>query len=270
MATAGGSVPEASRDRAIVLVAESGDGAIVGYLYGTLEDMSWEDVRAGRAATSTTCGWTTTRAAVALRPRSSRAPATGSGSAARPGRGRMTASRNASAHELFRKLGFRDTMIEMTRASCPRPDWRGAPPHDCPGRSPGVTVPHIAIEPHHEHPRPGRARHARDGLGDQRRQDQPLPAEHQEERRGGSEVERPLQRWRELSHTEARSEAPAIANATCQPVAAAERRAPAASSRPTSSGGSTSHVFSGIAVALTPQLTWWSISVRDPTRAAAS
>jgi hypothetical protein len=27
----------------------------------------------------------------------------------------MTASRNASAHALFRKLGFRDTMIEMTR-----------------------------------------------------------------------------------------------------------------------------------------------------------
>ena len=107
-------VREASRDRALVLVAEGGDGAIVGYLYGTLEDMSWEDLRGpcgylhdlwvdddargGGVATALVEG-----ASDLFRERGA------------PRLVLMTASRNASAHALFRKLGFRDTMIEMTR-----------------------------------------------------------------------------------------------------------------------------------------------------------
>ena len=107
-------VRESARERALVLVAERSDGEIVGYLYGTMEGMSWEDLRGPcgylhdvwveedvrRAGAATllighACAWFKERGAprVVL----------------------MTASRNTGAHALFAKLGFRDTMIEMTR-----------------------------------------------------------------------------------------------------------------------------------------------------------
>jgi GNAT superfamily N-acetyltransferase len=107
-------VREAARERALVLVAEAPDGALVGYLYGTMEDISWEDLRgpcgylhdvfveeAARGAGVATalveraCAWFRDRGAprVVL----------------------TTATRNVPAHALFHRLGFRDTMIEMTR-----------------------------------------------------------------------------------------------------------------------------------------------------------
>jgi ribosomal protein S18 acetylase RimI-like enzyme len=105
---------EAARERALVLVAERADGALVGYLYGALEDVSWEDLRGP-------CGylhdvWVEEEARHA-------GVATGlveHACARFKERGAprvvlMTASRNASAHALFSKLRFRDTMIEMTR-----------------------------------------------------------------------------------------------------------------------------------------------------------
>jgi ribosomal protein S18 acetylase RimI-like enzyme len=107
-------VRESSRDRALVLVAERGEGAIVGYLYATVENMSWEDLRGpcgyihdvwvdedargGGVATALVEG-----VSDLFRHRSV------------PRLVLMTASRNTIAHALFRKLGFRDTMIEMTR-----------------------------------------------------------------------------------------------------------------------------------------------------------
>jgi len=107
-------VRESARDQALVLVAERGDGAIVGYLYATSEGISWEDLcgpcgylhdlwieddarRAGAATAliESACGHFKERGLprVVL----------------------MTASRNGGAHAAFAKLGFRDTMIEMTR-----------------------------------------------------------------------------------------------------------------------------------------------------------
>jgi ribosomal protein S18 acetylase RimI-like enzyme len=105
---------EATRERALVLVAERIDGALVGYLYGALEGVSWEDLRgpcgylhdvwveedARHAGVATSL---IEHACARLKERGA------------PRVVLMTASRNASAHALFRKLGFRDTMIEMTR-----------------------------------------------------------------------------------------------------------------------------------------------------------
>lgn len=104
---------EAVRDRALVLVSEAG-GVAVGYLYATDEDTSWEDLRPP-------CGYIHD---VWVEPE-----ARGSGAAtalvqracaifAERGSPRvvlMTASPNAAARALFQKLGFRDTMVEMTR-----------------------------------------------------------------------------------------------------------------------------------------------------------
>jgi ribosomal protein S18 acetylase RimI-like enzyme len=107
-------VRELSRREALVLVAERVDGGIVGYVYGTLEDLSYQDLRgecgylhdlwvedhARRAGIATAlveqaCALFTARGAprVVL----------------------MAASRNPAAHALFARLGFRDTMVEMTR-----------------------------------------------------------------------------------------------------------------------------------------------------------
>jgi len=100
-------------DDALVLVAER-DGKIDGYVYATLEDRSWRDLRDA-------CGYvedivvrdTARRSGVAtmlmnavfewMRKRGA------------PRVLLMTATPNVGAQDLFRRLGFRQTMIEMTR-----------------------------------------------------------------------------------------------------------------------------------------------------------
>jgi GNAT superfamily N-acetyltransferase len=100
-------------DEVIVLVAER-DGHVVGYVYAGLEPLSWKELRDA-------CGFvhdivvddTVRRAGVAtalleaaidwLRSRGA------------PRVMLWTADRNAAAQRLFERLGFRRTMIEMTR-----------------------------------------------------------------------------------------------------------------------------------------------------------
>ena len=100
-------------DEAAVLVAEQ-DGAVVGYVFAALEPMSWKDLReacgfihdiavddAGRRSGVATA---LMEAAIAwLRSRGAPRVVLG------------TAEQNAAAQRLFEKLGFRRTMIEMTR-----------------------------------------------------------------------------------------------------------------------------------------------------------
>jgi len=97
----------------IVLVAER-DGAVVGYVYAALEPISWKELRdacgfihdivvdeAGRRSGTATA---LLEAAMAwLRERGAPRVVLG------------TADKNEPAQRLFAKLGFRRTMIEMTR-----------------------------------------------------------------------------------------------------------------------------------------------------------
>jgi ribosomal protein S18 acetylase RimI-like enzyme len=107
-------VRESARDQALVLVAERADGAIVGYLYATVEDVSWEDLRGP-------CGYFHDAWIEDEARRAGAAKALIEFACAHfkerglPRVVLMTASRNAGAHAAFAKLGFRDTMIEMTR-----------------------------------------------------------------------------------------------------------------------------------------------------------
>jgi len=98
---------------AAVFVAEQ-QGAVIGYLFAALEPISWKDLRAA-------CGFihdiavdeagrrsgvaTALMAAAVDWLRSRGAPRVVLG----------TAEQNAAAQRLFEKLGFRRTMIEMTR-----------------------------------------------------------------------------------------------------------------------------------------------------------
>ena len=100
-------------DEAVVLVAEV-DGRVVGYVFAGLEPMSWKELRgpAGfihdvlvdEAARAAGAGTALVEAAIAwLRERGA------------PRVMLWTADRNATAQRLFERLGFRRTMIEMTR-----------------------------------------------------------------------------------------------------------------------------------------------------------
>ncbi len=100
-------------DEAVVLVAEQ-EGTVVGYVYAALEPMSWKELRGpagfihdlvvdsasqrlgvGSALLNAALEWMKSRGA----PRALLG----------------TAARNVDAQRLFERLGFRRTMIEMTR-----------------------------------------------------------------------------------------------------------------------------------------------------------
>jgi len=95
-----------------VFVAEE-DGVVVGYVFAALEPLSWKelrgpagfihDVAVAEEARRSGVGTKLMEAAVAwLREHGA------------PRVILWTAAKNAAAHTLFRDLGFRDTMIEMT------------------------------------------------------------------------------------------------------------------------------------------------------------
>jgi ribosomal protein S18 acetylase RimI-like enzyme len=100
-------------DDAVVLVGEV-DGRIIGYVYAGLEPMSWKDLRGpagfihdvavdggeqgagvGSALIDAAIAWLRDRGAPRVML--------------------CTADRNEGAQRLFQRLGFRRTMIEMTR-----------------------------------------------------------------------------------------------------------------------------------------------------------
>ena len=100
-------------DDVVVLVGEV-DGRVVGYVYAGLEPMSWKELRgpagfihdviveddgrgtgAGTALIDAAIAWLRDHGAPCVMP--------------------WTAERNEDAQRLFTRLGFRRTMIEMTR-----------------------------------------------------------------------------------------------------------------------------------------------------------
>ena len=98
---------------AIVLVAEA-DGRVIGYLFAALEPMSWKELRGPAgfihdvliedSARDSGAGTALIEAALAwMRERGAARAILG------------TAARNTAAQRLFERLGFRPTMIEMTR-----------------------------------------------------------------------------------------------------------------------------------------------------------
>ena len=96
-----------------VFVAEQ-DGEVIGYVYAGLEPRSWKELREA-------CGFIHDVAVVEHGRRAGAATAL-IDAAAEWLRGRgaprvvlWTAERNAAAQRLFDRLGFRRTMIEMTR-----------------------------------------------------------------------------------------------------------------------------------------------------------
>ena len=101
------------RDDAIVLVAER-EGHVVGYAYAGIEPMSWKELRDEAGFLHDVCVDESARGtgvATALVNEATRWLA---------GRGvprvlLWTAAPNAAAQRLFDRLGFRRTMIEMTR-----------------------------------------------------------------------------------------------------------------------------------------------------------
>jgi ribosomal protein S18 acetylase RimI-like enzyme len=111
-------VSELDDPEVTVLVAEQ-DGAVIGYAFAGLEPMSWKDLRAA-------CGYLHD---VYVDPAQRRA---GAGerlvraaiewleAQGAPRVVLMSATGNAAAQRLFEKLGFRHTMVEMTRESRPR------------------------------------------------------------------------------------------------------------------------------------------------------
>jgi ribosomal protein S18 acetylase RimI-like enzyme len=84
------------RDDAIVMVAER-EGEVAGYVYATLEDRSWRELRDA-------CGYIED-IVVGDTARSRGAPRVLL----------LSATPNAGAQELFSRLGFRRTMVEMTK-----------------------------------------------------------------------------------------------------------------------------------------------------------
>jgi RimJ/RimL family protein N-acetyltransferase len=103
------------RDVCMRVVDDEGGERIVGYVYGRLQDVDWADLLEAHAAlidvwvepdarkrgvaealVRSFCDWAKDKAPRVVL---------------------STATQNAAAQALFRKLGFRSTMIEMTRES---------------------------------------------------------------------------------------------------------------------------------------------------------
>jgi ribosomal protein S18 acetylase RimI-like enzyme len=101
------------QDDAVVLVAEQ-EGEVVGYVYAALEPQSWKELREA-------CGFLHDLVVEARGRRIGIATALVEGAAAwlkERGAPRVilgTAAQNEAAQRLFERLGFRRTMIEMTR-----------------------------------------------------------------------------------------------------------------------------------------------------------
>lgn len=96
-----------------VIVAEE-EGAVVGYAYAALEPLSWKELR-GPAGFVHDVGVDENarrRGVAAILMQASLEWLRERGA---PRVVLWTAAQNAAAHELFRGMGFRDTMIEMTR-----------------------------------------------------------------------------------------------------------------------------------------------------------
>ena len=101
------------QEDAIVMVAEA-DGEVGGYVYATLEDRSWRELRDA-------CGYiedivvreSARRSGVATMLMNAAIEWLGDRGAPRVLL--LTATPNAGAQELFTRLGFRRTMIEMTK-----------------------------------------------------------------------------------------------------------------------------------------------------------
>jgi ribosomal protein S18 acetylase RimI-like enzyme len=101
------------RDDAMVMVAER-DGEVAGYIYFTLEDRSWRELRDA-------CGYiedivvrdTARRSGVATLLMNAALEWLRSRGAPRVLL--LSATPNAGAQELFARLGFRRTMVEMTK-----------------------------------------------------------------------------------------------------------------------------------------------------------
>lgn len=104
---------ELSRDRALVLVATLGD-AIAGYTYSTLEERDWNLLIDAHAGLHDIYVDETARChgvgAALLRATIAELAALGA-----PRVVLMAAAQNEAAQRLFRKEGFRVTMLEMTR-----------------------------------------------------------------------------------------------------------------------------------------------------------
>ena len=101
------------RPDSLVLVAES-DGEIVGYLYAGIEPRNWKELREE-------AGFVHDILVHESRRGGGIAQALMDGALAwfrergMPRAVLWTAAQNMTAHRMFRRLGFRDTMIEMTR-----------------------------------------------------------------------------------------------------------------------------------------------------------
>lgn len=120
------------RDDALVLVAER-DGAIAGYAWATIEPLNWKELREEAGFIQDVCVDGAARRgglASALVEEAARWLA---------GRGvprvmLWTAARNDAARTLFARLGFRETMIEMTREA---PAGAARDPDDAPDADAG-------------------------------------------------------------------------------------------------------------------------------------
>lgn len=108
-------------ENAVIFVAEH-DGSVIGYVYAALEPVSWKELRDAcgfihdvvvdeRGRRTGTATALIEKAVEWLRARGA------------PRVMLWTAEQNAGAHQLFAKLGFRRTMIEMTRET-PDPETR--------------------------------------------------------------------------------------------------------------------------------------------------
>ena len=121
---------EAGRDGALVLVAEQ-EGEVVGYAYATMEGRDWMALRDACGALQDI--WVEQKARRGGVARALlEAVVAGLGERGAPRVVLSTAARNEGAQRFFDSMGFRRTMIEMTRETEPAKSISSSSP----GRSP--------------------------------------------------------------------------------------------------------------------------------------